>query len=68
MEEEKADISDHQRRSSGFDLKKDWIKVTYLGRTKRIYKAPIDDINELKIFIWNRFKGLRNKVVDPGNL
>ena len=69
IEEDKADISGSQLRSStDYDLKKDWIKVTYLGVTKRIYKAPIEDINELKIFIWNRFKSLRRKVVDPGDL
>ena len=49
------------------ETKQDWIKVTYGRHTKRIYKAP-QDVNELKIFIWNRFGALKNNVVDPGNL
>ena len=49
------------------DVKKNWIKVRYQRVTKRICNAP-KDIEELKIFLWNRFGELRDTFPDPGTL
>ena len=51
------------------NVKKGWIKVRYQMHTKRLSGVPIgDDLDELKIFLWNRFGELRETVTDPGSL
>ena len=35
--------------------------------TKRLSGAPLD-LEEFKIFLWNRFGELRDTVADPGSL
>lgn len=48
-------------------MKKNWIKVRYRMLTKRLSGAP-QDLDEFKIFLWNRFGELRETVSDPGSL
>ena len=43
------------------DVKNNWVKVTYGMTTKRIYSAP-DDIDTLKIAMWQRFGSIRDRV------
>ena len=43
------------------------MKVTFDGVTKRVHIAS-NDLDELKIFLWNRFAALRNEYDDPGVL
>jgi len=49
------------------ELKRNWLKVSFNGVTKRINKGT-KDLDELKIIIWNRFGGLYKTIEDPGSL
>lgn len=36
--------------------------------TKRMSRVPTHDLDELKIFLWQRFGELRETVTDPGSI
>ena len=44
-----------------------WVKATFRGMTKRLANVP-DNLDELKIVLWNRFGALKNEFQDPGAL
>ena len=49
------------------ELKRNWLKVSFNGVTKRINKGT-KDLDELKIILWNRFGALYKRIEDPGAL
>lgn len=49
------------------NVKKNWIKVRHNLVTKRMNNIPVD-LDELKIFLWNRFGELKNYYANPGSL
>jgi len=52
-------LSKGSRGEGSVDTKRNWIKATYSGITKRLYQPPIE-LEELKILLWMRFGALRD--------